>query len=122
MKILTKSSLKIHFSSALYFSFFIISVTLIFHTVAGFFCLSEGGIRQPLTNKAIIIEPRKPDTRPACQEWYTIHLDETQWAVSEKFAPKGRNRQEWIASMRYMSHKSEQDQHLRPGETVCIKW
>ncbi len=85
--------------------------------VSGAFCDCTN-----VTSPNSIILPNTPNTRPECRAWYTIHQEETQWDVVEKYATNNADKQEWLKSMRYMSHKSPEDQHLRPDETVCVRW
>ena len=60
-------------------------------------------------------------TRSPCLTWYTVPVNETQWVIASKFA-NGLDKKQWLKSMRYMSHKSPDDENVRVNESVCVQW
>ena len=61
------------------------------------------------------------DDRPKCYKWHTVGKGETQWVLSERYSSHS-DTWRWIKSMRWMSRKSEGDEGLKAGESVCVSW
>ena len=59
--------------------------------------------------------------RPPCQQWHTVRKGETQWVLGKRHSSYG-NTWQWIKGMRWISRKSEGDEDLKTGESVCVLW
>lgn len=97
-----------------------ISGTTVLYFVSGQLCNCD-----PTTGKPVILSgnnPSKPDTRPGCKSFYAAHQGETQYQIAKKFANVEQDKEEWLKSMRYMSHKAPDDLTLHYQETVCVEW
>lgn len=63
----------------------------------------------------------EPSGRPECTKWYKVRRGDTQWGIANRYAHHD-NHWRWIKSMRWVSRKSEGDEDLKAGESVCVAW
>ena len=93
--------------------------------IAGFYFLYCIPVTLPvgggtgLTNR--ILNTGIEADRPHCLKWHTVGEGETQWVLGKRYSSHSDTWQ-WIKSMRWISRKSEGDEDLKAGESVCISW
>lgn len=59
--------------------------------------------------------------RPNCLKWYRVSRGDTQWSLAQRFTSQ-KDKNQWLRSMRWISHKSVGDEDIKAGESVCVTW
>ena len=59
--------------------------------------------------------------RPSCVKWHKVRKGDTQWGIANRYDDHD-NHWQWIKSMRWVSRKSEGDEDIKTGESVCVVW
>lgn len=65
---------------------------------------------------------KPPDVNvTGCRLQHVVGSGETQWMVAGRYAGEA-NKHLWLRRMRYASHLATDDDHLYPGQILCVAW
>lgn len=64
--------------------------------------------------------PETPSV-PGCRSEYVVAKGETQWMVADHYAGS-ENKHLWLRRMRRASNLATDDDHLYPGQVLCVAW
>lgn len=65
-------------------------------------------------------ESSRRDSNVRCEGWHEARRGDTQWDLAAKYV--NQSHWSWIRTMRQLSGKSANDDTLKAGESVCVKW
>lgn len=67
--------------------------------------------------------PRWPPgpVNPGCGLEHVVAGGETQWTVAARYAGS-QDKHLWLRRMRWASHLATDDDHLYPGQVLCVAW
>jgi hypothetical protein len=67
-------------------------------------------------------KPPQPPVIPSnCELQHVVGRGETQWMVADRYAG-GQNKHLWLRLMRRASYLATDDDHLYPGQVLCVAW
>lgn len=95
------------------------NMPIIIVILAGLSILSVCDDSRPVATKTNVIETSVQASD--CQLEHVVASGETQWMVAERYAGS-QNKHLWLRLMRRASYLATDDDHLRPGQVLCVAW
>lgn len=65
--------------------------------------------------------PPPAPVSPYCRLEHVVGGGETQWTVAARYAGI-QDKHLWLRRMRWASHLATDDDHLYPGQVLCVAW